>query len=212
MENILPFLRRLPFTLAMLLVITLAGLLTNTTFERITHHWINRIGFAPNDLWYWRLDRVFASALVTSGGVVFWEALFFVAFSVGLAEWMTGWKRTALTFWGVHLSALVMLSLIFAWAIHQLPKIGLEAVTLARDVGPSAGYFACLGLASARLSRPWHWVSGGILLVVFMIAPWTPPGAGETAEVKLSADLAHLLAFTLGWLSNWIAFGSGIKP
>jgi hypothetical protein len=188
----------------MLFALGMVGLLTNTYFEPITHHWLNHLGFAPNDLWYWWLDRVFASALVTSGGVVFWEALFFIALSVGLAEWMTGWRRTAVTFWGVHLIALVLLSMIFAWVAHQLPNIGLEAVTLARDVGPSAGYFACLGLVSARLYRPWHFVSGGVLLVVFGIALLLPPPAGETAEVNLSADLAHLLAFSLGWLSAGI--------
>jgi hypothetical protein len=204
-----PFLCRVPFTLVMLFAISVVGLLTNTYVESITQHWLNRVGFAPNDLWYWRLDRVFASALVTSGKMVFWEALFFIAISVGLAEWMTGWKRTAATFWGVHLLALVLLSVIFSWAAHQMPDIGLEAVILARDVGPSAGYFACLGLVSARLKRPWNWASGGILLIVFVIAPLLPPGAGESAEVKLSADLAHLLAFLLGWLSSWIVFSSG---
>jgi len=143
--------------------------------------------------------------------MVFWEALFFVAFAVGLAEWMTGWKRTAATFWGAHLTALVLLSLIFAWAAHQLPNIGLEAVILARDVGHSAGYFACLGLVSARLKHPWHWISSVVLLSIFVMAPFLPPGPKETAEVKLSADLAHLLAFSLGWLSGRIAFGTWIK-
>lgn len=202
------FLRRFPFTLVMLFIIGIAGLLTNTYIESITHHWLNRVGFAPNDLWYWRLDRVFVSALVTSGGVVFWQALLFVTFCVGLAEWMTGWKRTAATFWGVHLLALVLLAFILAWVARQLPNIGLETVILARDVGPSAGYFACLGLASARLHPPWRWVSGGALFMVFVIVIWLPPGVGETAEVKLSADLAHLLAFSLGWLSSRITFGA----
>jgi hypothetical protein len=195
----------------MLFIISLAGLLTNTYVENITHHWLNRVGFAPNDLWYWRLDRVFTSALVTSGGKVFWEALLFIALMVGLAEWMTGWKRTAATFWGVHLAALILLSFMIAWAAHQMPNIGLEAVNLARDVGPSAGYFACLGLVSARLKYPWLWISGGVLLAIFVVAPLVPPGSNETPEVKLSADLAHLLAFSLGWLSGRIAFGSGIK-
>jgi hypothetical protein len=210
MMKISSFLSRLPFTLLMLFVIGLAGLLTNTYIENITHHWLNRVGFAPNDLWYWRLDRILASALVTSGGKVFWEALLLIAFCVGLAEWMTGWRLTAATFWGVHIAALVLLSVIFAWAAHQLPDIGLEAVILARDVGPSAGYFACLGLASARLRQPWYWITGGALLLIFMIAPFLPPKAGETAQVKLSADLAHLLAFSLGWLISRVTVGSWI--
>jgi hypothetical protein len=202
MKTINNFLRSIPFTMLTLAGLVIAALVTNTYFQEITKHWLNRTGFAPNDLWYWRLERMFTSALVTSGGIVFWEALFFVAFAVGLAEWMTGWKRTAATFWGVHLSALILLSLIMSLAAHQLRNIGLEASELARDVGPSAGYFACLGLVSARLKRPWQWFSGGILLIFFVITLFTPPAIGESAKLKFSADLAHLLAFPMGWLSG----------
>lgn len=199
MKALLASLRLFPFTLVTLLVLGISALITNTYFEQITHHWINRTGFAPNDLWYWRLERIFTSAVVTSGGIVFWEALFFVAFAVGLAEWMTGWKRTASTFWGVHLLALILLSLIMSLAEHQLRNVGLEASQLARDVGPSAGYFACLGLVSARVKCPWNWISGGILFLVFTTILFMPPKIGESAELKFSADLAHLLAFPLGW-------------
>ena len=199
-KALLASLRRFPFTLATLFVLGISALVTNTYFEQITHHWLNRTGFAPNDLWYWRLERIFTSAVVTSGGVVFWEALFFVAFAVGLAEWMTGWKLTAATFWGVHLLALILLSLVVSLAEHQLRNIGLEASQLARDVGPSAGYFACLGLVSARVKRPWNWISGGILFLVFATTLFMSPKIGESAELKFSADLAHMLAFPLGWL------------
>jgi hypothetical protein len=202
MKVISNFLQRIPFTSLTLAGLAIAALMTNTYFEQITHHWLNRTGFAPNDLWYWPLERMFTSALVTSGGVVFWEAMFFVAFAVGLAERTTGWKRTAATFWGVHLLALILLSLIISLAIHQLRDFGLEAAEVARDVGPSAGYFACLGLVSARLKRPWNWVSGGILFAMFVIILFTPAAVGENAQIKFSADLAHVLAFPLGWFSN----------
>lgn len=195
---------RLPFTLTMLALLVIAALMTNTTFQTITHHWLNHTGFAPNDLWYGRIERIFSSALVTSGGVVFWEALFFVIFAVGLAEWLTGWKRTTATFWGVHLLALVLLSLIISLGIHQLRDFGLEAAEVARDVGPSAGYFACLGLVSAQLKRPWNWVSGGLLFAMFVIILFMPAAVGENAQVKFSADLAHMLAFPLGWFSSLI--------
>lgn len=202
MKTTFTFLRRLPFTLAMLAGLAMAALLTNTHVEQITSEWLNRVGFAPNDLWYWRLERLFTSALVTMGGKVFWEALIFVAFAVGLAEWTTGWKRAAATFWGVHLLALILLSLILSLAAHQLRNIGLEASELERDVGSSAGYFACLGLVSARLKRPWSWISGGMLLTLFVIALFMPAAAGESAAIKFSADMAHWMAFLLGWLTN----------
>jgi hypothetical protein len=204
----LNFLRRSPFTLSMLAGLVIGALVTNTYFEQITRHWLNRTGFAPNDLWYWRIERMFTSALVTSGGAVFWEALFFVVFAVGLAEWMTGWRRAAATFWGVHLLALILLSLIVSLAIHQLHDIGLEATEVARDVGPSAGYFACLGLVSAQLKYPWNLVSGAALFAMFVVALFLPAAAGESAQLKFSADLAHMLAFPLGWLSA----GIGRKP
>ena len=201
MKTINNFIRRVPFTLLTMAGLIIAALVTNTYFQEITRHWLNRTGFASNDLWYWRLERLFTSALVTLGGKVFWGALFLVAFVVGLAEWMTGWKRTAVTFWGVHLVALLLLSLIISLAAHQLRNIGLEASELARDVGPSAGYFACLGLVSARLKRPWNWISGGILFALFILALFVPAFIGEKAQLKFSADLAHLLAFPLGWFS-----------
>jgi len=201
MKTLHNFLRRIPFTLIMLSSLVFGALITNTYFEQITHHWLQRTGFAPNDLWYWRLERIITSALVTVGGKVFWEALFFVAFAVGLAEWMTGWKRAAATFWGVHMLALILFSLIVSLLLHQLRAFGLEATEAARDVGPSAGYFACLGLVSARVKYPWNLVSGGVLFAIFVIALFLPASAGESAQLKFSADLAHMLAFPLGWLS-----------
>lgn len=197
-------LRRLPFTLAMLAGLIFIALMTNTHSESLASEWLNRLGFAPNDLWYGRLERLFTSAFVTSGGKVFWEALFFITFAVGLAEWMTGWKRTAATFWGVHLFVLIFLSLIILLVSHRLRNIGLGAMELERDVGSSVGYFACLGLVISHLKRPWQWISGAILMVLFIAAFIFPAGMQESASLKLSADLAHLLAFSLGWLSGLV--------
>ncbi len=194
----------LPFTLVMMAGLILAAIFTNSYFEQITHHWINRLGFAPRDFWYMRYERMFSSALVTAGGKVFWQALLLVALFVGLAEWITGSKRAGITFWGVHLLTLVLLSLIVSLALHQLRDFGLAASEIERDVGPSAGYFACLGLVSAQLKRPWNWVSGIVLLILFAVALFLPAGAGENAEIKFSADFAHLLAFPLGWLSSFL--------
>jgi hypothetical protein len=194
----------IPFTVVMMTGLILVAVLTNTYFEQITQHWINRIGFAPRDFWYMRYERMFTSALVTSGGRVFWQALLLVGLFVGLAEWIAGTKRAGLTFWGVHLLTLVLLSLIVSLALHQLRDFGLAASKIERDVGPSAGYFACLGLVSAQLKRPWNWISGIVLFTMFAVVLFLPPGVGENAEIKFSADFAHLLAFPLGWLSSFL--------
>lgn len=201
MKAILYFLRRIPFTLVMLTGLVIGALVTNTYFQSITHRWLNRAGFSARDLWYLRVERMFTSVFVTVGGRAFWEAILMVALFVGLAEWRSGWKRAAATFWVVHLLSLVLLSLIVSLSMHQLRSFGLEASAVARDVGPSAGYFACLGLVSAQLKRPWNWISGGALFLMFVITLFMPASAGESAQLKFSADLAHVLAFPLGWFS-----------
>ncbi len=79
-------LRRFPFTLTMLVLLGLTAILTNTQVATISTEWLNRLGFAPVDLLALDLGRLFTSALVTSGGRVFWEALGMVAFAVGLSR------------------------------------------------------------------------------------------------------------------------------
>jgi hypothetical protein len=201
MTAILKFLRRLPFTLIMLLVLSLVAFWTNTYLGNIPHLWLNRLGFAPRDLLDLNLERLFTSALVTGGGSVFWKAFAMILIFVGAAEWLTGTKHTGFTFWGVHLLALMLLTVIITLSHHQLRQFGLEAAIAARDVGPSAGYFACLGLLSGWLKPPANWISGVVLLTAFIIALLIPAASGQDAQVKFSADLAHLLAFPLGWLS-----------
>jgi len=101
---------------------------------------------------------------------------------------------------------LILLSMTMILATHTLRSIGLAADVLARDVGPSAGYFACLGLVSGRLKQPWHWLSGSVMIAALAIIMFMPVSAGESAELKFSADLAHLMAFPLGWFSSRISY------
>jgi hypothetical protein len=136
------FLRRLPFTLTMLVLLGLTAILTNTQAATISAEWLDRLGFAPVDLFALGLGRLFTSALVTSGGWVFWEALGMVTFAVGLAEWLTGSLRTALTFWGVHLSTLMIESLVVVFPLHFLGMTLSSLVALSRDVGPPQGISA----------------------------------------------------------------------
>jgi hypothetical protein len=191
--------KRLPFTLVSLAGLIATGLVTRTHQEQLSPPWLEQMGFAPNDLWLWQIERMFTAPLVTFGGNVFWAALLQISLFVGLAEWLTGTRRAMLTFWGGHLSTLTILSNLIVWPLHSRGVAEAEAVALARDVGPSAGFFACLGLASGRLPR--RWLTGGLVMALLMVLLLLPPRKGESRAVKLSADLAHAIAFPLGWLS-----------
>jgi hypothetical protein len=46
-------------------------------------------------------------------------------------------------------------------------------------------------------------------VLILLSLVWTlfqPPRAGQDATVKLFADLAHLIAFPLGWFSSYVMF------
>ncbi|MFL7869364.1 MAG: hypothetical protein AB8I58_11070 [Anaerolineales bacterium] len=194
-------LRRFPFTLTMLALLGLTAIWTGTYAAAISAKWLDRLGFAPLDLLALDLGRLFTSALVTGGGRIFWEALAMVAFAVGLSEWLTGTRRAALTFWGVHLSTLVLESLVFALPMHWIGMTLGSLVALSRDVGPSAGYFGALGLISAHLRYPWNLISGGVIFIGLQIVLLHVSGRNDLG-MKVSADLAHLIAFPLGWYST----------
>ncbi len=198
-KSLLHPLRRLPFTLVLLLILSAVALWTNTHSGRLSPGLLRRFGYAPRDLWVWRWDMLITSALVTNGGRAFWGALLMVMLAVGTAEWRVGTWRTTSTFWGVHLLTLLLES---GGALLSDQAGWIEtAVLRVRDVGPSAGYFACLGLALATLRRPWRWLAALLIYIVLIVVLFLPPSAGQSVVVKRFADAAHLIALPLGWLS-----------
>lgn len=194
-------LRRFPFTLTTLTLLGLTAIWTHTHTAAITAEWLDRLGFAPFDLFALNLGRLFTSALVTAGKWVFWEALGMIIFAVGLSEWMTGSRRAAMTFWGVHLCTLMFEALVIAMPMHWAGTTIGSLIALTRDVGPSAGYFGALGLVSAHLKSPWNLVSGGVIFLALEIALLHVSG-NNILGMEVSADIAHIIAFPLGWYSS----------
>lgn len=196
--------RRVPFTLCIVVILLVAAWWTGSYFQQLTHAWINRLGFAPRDFWFLRWERLILTAFVTSGGLTFWLALGMVAFASAVMEWVAGSWRTALTFWGVHLATLVIESLLFLLPLHQLGFPQARGVFFSRDVGPSAGYMGCLGFATTFLPKPWRWIAFGVILAYLIASIFLPGRAGEIQALKMSDDIAHLIAYPLGLLMAYI--------
>jgi hypothetical protein len=199
--------RRLPFTLISLAVLSLIAVATNTTVGEISRHLFRHLSFAPRDLLILRWGRVLTSALVTTGGEAFWEALVLMAVSLGAAEWLAGPWRTAATFWGVHVTTLVAEALLIAYPLRQLGDPLGTALLVSRDVGPSAGALGCLGLACARLPGRWRWVAGGVIMGGLLAALVRALILGQQALLLININLGHALAFPLGWLASGLGRG-----
>lgn len=191
-------LRRFPFTLTMVIIVAAVGLATATHLDRLEPALMKRFGFAPLHLPKGELIRLVTSAFLTIGGWSFYRALAMLAVCLGLSEWRAGTWRTAVVFWGVHLATLVIVSLLLAFPLYQRDVLWRKLLAAEHDVGPSAGYFGCLGFVcqkqSATRSRWMFAIIGGLLIARLVWAALAP----HPRPSPLGADIAHLIAFPLG--------------
>lgn len=189
---------RFPFTLAILLSVGVVAAITGTHWDRLHPELLHGFGFAPRHLPEFEWFRLITSALMTDGGIVLYVALVILVLGVGWAERMYGSWRTALVFWGVHFVTLLTVSLAIAFPLHFLDVAHGSFLVHTRDVGPSAGYYGCLGLACTTLPRRVRAaVIAAVTLVLVARLVWSWGGV-LTPKSTLSADAAHLLAFPLG--------------
>ncbi|HSB65590.1 MAG TPA: rhomboid family intramembrane serine protease [Anaerolineales bacterium] len=196
--------RRIPFTICMVAILIVVAWATHSYFQELARNWIERLGFAPNDFWLFRWERLVLSALVTQGGLTFWFAVVATAVTSGLAEWKSGTLRTFVAFWGVHLGALMLESALFLLPLHRLGFPAARAAFFSRNVGPSAGYMGLLGYLATFLPKRWRWLAFSTILVGLLIVLFIPPRPGQTLAIKLADDMAHLIAFPLGWLTAYL--------
>jgi hypothetical protein len=189
--------RRLTFTLVMCGGLLIMAVLSGSLTHPLSPAWQDRLGFASSDLFTWGWERIFTSAMVTSGGKWFWLPFGLMLILTSVAEWLAGTRRTALAFWIAHLGATVGESLLTGVVVQFSSSSLLSQLHSLRDVGPSAGYFGCIGLITAYFPRPWKYLVG--LAVITGLIGGMVYSAQHGAAIDVSAGLAHLLAFPIGW-------------
>jgi len=183
-----------------------SALITGTVLGRLSDRMLDRVGFAPLDLWELDVLRVFTSALVTHGGLVFAGAVIMTGLSVGWVERHAGSGWAMGTFWGVHVWTLLAMAIVVpVLEGGSAPSLG-ETLSTLRDVGPSAGYFGCLGFALATIPRrPVRWLAAAAVMVWLLadLGGWL--SVAGPLQLELSADFAHLIAFPTGWALEFVA-------
>ena len=194
--------KRLRFTLALAAAIAAVALATGTATGRLSDGLLDHVGFAPSDLAAGRaFFTIFSSSVFTAGGTYFFRILFGISLPmVGWCEWRIGSRRTVVVFVVGHVAVLLLFSGMVAAAgrLGFDPLAGLWSV---KDVGPSAGGYACLGAAVASLRRPGVRLGGVVAAVVWLtvllLYRYEQSPAGDA---MLSADVAHLMAVPAGYV------------
>ena len=189
-----------PFTIVMLFIMIAVGIWTRTHRDSLSQLIRRSRGFAPLHLSRGEWTRLFSSVFFTMGGRSFYASVIVLALSVGAAEKVYGTGPAIALFWGIHLATLLIASFLLAIPLHRLRFFRGRLLASARDVGPSAGYYGCLGASAIAIPVRWRViVIGGIAAILVARLIWsvvTIPDRGRA----MSADVAHLLAFPIGLL------------
>ncbi len=122
--------------------------------------------------------------------------------AIGLDEYNNGTLATVATFFGVHLVTLICMFLGIALWTSCYPSRTSHLIWSARDVGPSAGYYGCLGHALSTMDTAWAmtaFIATLSILAIRLIHSIRPNF--DDAHI-VSADLAHLVALPLGFLAG----------
>jgi hypothetical protein len=191
---------RVPFTIATVGMLVLAGWLTNSANgEQLGARAIARLGFAPADTTSFDLVRAVMSAFVTNGPAAFWFAVVATAILVGLTEWRYGSARAAIAFWGTHLITLALTWVLLAPLLLTTDATA-KLLFLARDVGPSAGFMGCAGYLLYGLGGKSGSLSLAVGVVVLSGLLAVNLGTVATEPAEVSAALSHLLALPVGFV------------
>lgn len=179
-------LRRLPFTLILILVILVVGVSTGTLWHTAaSQHWYPNIATGLPAFSEGRWWGIFTSPFVFSSPRAYFRLI--PVLFIGFAEWRFGSLRTIAIFAGGQLVGVLVGAGVVAlvstggwhWAVH---------LTHEYASGPSAGAFACLAFALATLPSPWR------LRFRFILGVWA---AIEVLYLGQLSNVEHAVAIAL---------------
>ena len=200
MAEVIRAVLRCPFTLGMLASLVVAGIYGKTHVGLLDSQVRHHAGYSVRLLVEGELHRGFTSLFFTAGGWHFYSSLMMLAVAVGWVESSYGTVRAATAFVGIHLATLLLMSVGVASLYAMIETHRGSLLWEVKDVGPSAGYYGCLGLAIAGMSPGLRLsVIGAIMVVLMSRLAWSSFHLPENGHV-MSADIAHLIAFPFGLL------------
>ncbi len=195
-------LRRLRFTLALVSVVLIAGILTGTVLRGSFPELMRRFG--------WDLDTLLRGQVYKP-----WPALFFssqpgprvtmliiLALGVSALELRRGPLVAAVAFFGLG-PPVDMLSMLFLWPAEAAGVSWLHPFLHTPDMGSSGSALVCWGMAVSDIGGRW---------AVFLAVGTYLPLLGLLVFYPQQYALEHLIAFTVGLLAGTWLFKTKPAP
>ena len=197
------------FTILSLVALAAFAIASDSYWNPLSDEWRQWLGFAPKNLLDFQWQRLFTSLILTAGEWKFIASFVMFGFCVGSVERVYGTWRTLRLFLTSHLTVLLTLSAVILVAALAFQSDWATRLATTRDIGPSAGYYGCLGAVltrwPSRISLPSFALIGAILVVRLSVSASQMPDDPSV----FSADAAHLLALPLGVM---LAVGGYVQP
>src|SRR5690349_1983363 len=184
-HGLVPVIRRIPFTTAVVLVILVVGLATGSLWTPISERtWFPDAAFGLPSLTEGAWWTPLTGSLLALSPVFYVAVLASFLLFVGFAEWRLGTLRTVLICLAGQLVGVLGASVTLLLLRHS-GWDWAETTALTRDAGFSAGALACITVATAAMRSPWRLrVRAGLVLYVTV----------SLLFMGSFADLAHLWA------------------
>ena len=190
------------FTLISLVCLTGFAIASDSYRRPLGEDWRQCLGFAPVSLVSLQAYRILTCLVLTAGAGKFFASLVMLGFSVGMVESQVGTARTIKLFFTAHIAVLLIFSMLIVLPADYLGGSAAKLLANTYDVGPSAGYYGCLGgtIALYFNRQQLSFLAAGIVILAGRLC-LSASGLAEDPSV-VSADIAHLIALPLGWFAT----------
>ena len=191
-------LRRVPFTLIVVLVTLLGGLVARTVFTPIWQlAWFPQVAYGVPALREWRIWTLLTSWFFYLTPAQYLSGLIIFAVVVGACEMRLGSRAVTIAAFAGQIGGILMASLLI-WALSATPWEWADRLGGVLDVGFTTGALAVLAVTTAALRSPWRLRVRAVLYFYVAVA---------LLFEGTFADVAHALAVGIGFLIGQRLFG-----
>ena len=198
----------LPFTVCLVVAIVLAAAFGHTSQGQLDADLESQYAHAPKHFGAGELLRLLTSIPLTSDQSHLFAALVMSLLCVGSCEFSRGTWATIAGFFASHCITLATLA-VGLFAVHALlPSHTSRQLLDISDVGPSAGYYGCLGLTLYDSTNRRMMVARRLVMAYLLVRVVAAYASSHFPAHIFQTDAAHLIAFLFGALmSTDIRFG-----
>lgn len=202
---------RVPATLTLTAMLIAVGVWYGSWAQRIAPEVHHDFAHAPSHFLQGAWHRILLSLPITADPQHLFASSVMLLLCVGWLELQRGSRIATFLFFAAHVVTTITESLIVRVMTTAFDLELVKRLEITGDVGPSAGYYACLTAAIAGSRFRFRTLGLGLLILWLAARLCFNFFVGSSLAAVHHADAAHLLSALLGWLgSRWLTMNDRV--